>query len=285
MRRLGVLLLAVLFLAAACARQAPTATSEVPASRAAAVVRVGATSDPTVRVLAELYAQALVAKGRPAQVAEVGDDVNGQVSRLIANELDVVPVFAWSAAQTLQVDSSDPQSLVFDLASALDGEVAVLQPSKVDRAWRYVATDATLSLLDVTKKTKVAAPERWRNAPDGLPGLAAIYQVKPSAITVADPAQRLAAVKAGAIGVFDGTEPQNGDAALKPVDDPKSMTAADPQVALLRLELAEDDTVLDVVQQLHGELDNAALIAIRTRSAADGVPAAVTEWLKAHPVH
>ena len=134
MRRLGVLLLAVLLTLAACARQAPATTSETPSSQGVPAVRVGATSDPTVQVLAELYVQALSGKGRAAQVVEVADDVNGQVSRLMADELDVVPAFAWSAAQSLQVDSSDPQSLVSDLAAALDGEVAVLQPSKVDRA-------------------------------------------------------------------------------------------------------------------------------------------------------
>lgn len=284
MRRLGVLLLAVLLTLAACARQAPATTSETPSSQGVPAVRVGATSDPTVQVLAELYVQALSGKGRAAQVVEVADDVNGQVSRLMANELDVVPAFAWSAAQSLQVDSSDSQSLVSDLAAALDGEVAVLQPSKVDRAWRYVAAKSGVSLLDVTKKSKVVAPERWRKAPDGQPGLSAIYRVKPSVTTVADADRRLALVKSGAIGVFDGTEPQSTDAAVKPVDDPKSMTTADPQLALLRLDLAGDDAVLDVVQQLHGALDNAAIIEIRKRSVNEGVPAAVGEWLKAHPL-
>lgn len=283
MRRFAVLLLAVLMISA-CARQAPTTTSQSPASVRPAAVRVGATSDPTTLVLAELYTQALAGKGRPAQAVEVDDDVNTQVSRLMANELDVVPAFAWSAAQVLQVDSSDAQSLVPDLAAALDGEVAVLQPSKVNRAWRYVAAKANGSLLDVTQKTKVVAPERWRSAPDGQAGLAAIYRVKPSVTTVADPAQRLAAVKSGAVGVFDGTEPQGTDAAAKPVQDSKSMTAADPQIALLRLDLAGDDTMLDVIQQLHGALDNAAIIEIRKRSVASGVPAAVAEWLKAHPL-
>lgn len=284
MRRCAVLLLTIVLVLAACARQAPVTTFDPSASPSTVPLRVGVTSDATVQVLAELYVQALSAKGRAAQVVEVADDVNGQVSRLMANELDVVPAFAWSAAQSLQVDSSDPQSLVSDLAAALDGEVAVLQPSKVDRAWRYVATKSDVSLLDLTKKTKVAAPERWRKAPDGQPGLAAIYQVKPSVTTVAEADQRLALVKSGAIAVFDGTEPQSTDSGVKAVDDPKSMTTADPQLALLRLDLAGDDTVLDVVQQLHGALDNAAIIEIRKRSVNEGVPAAVGEWLKAHPL-
>lgn len=284
MRRCAVLLLTIVLVLAACARQAPVTTFDPSASPSTVPLRVGVTSDATVQVLAELYVQALSAKGRAAQVVEVADDVNGQVSRLMANELDVVPAFAWSAAQSLQVDSSDPQSLVSDLAAALDGEVAVLQPSKVDRAWRYVAAKSDVSLLDLTKKTKVVAPERWRKAPDGQPGLAAIYQVKPSVTTVAEADRRLALVKSGAIGVFDGTEPQSTDSGVKAVDDPKSMTTADPQLALLRLDLAGDDTVLDVVQQLHGALDNAAIIEIRKRSVREGVPAAVGEWLKAHPL-
>ncbi|MFT4294519.1 MAG: hypothetical protein QM582_03805 [Micropruina sp.] len=278
---LAGLLLAVVV---GCARQAPVTTSEPATSPAVAALRIGATSDPASRVLAELYLQALAGKSRPGSVVDVGDDVNTQVSRLMADELDVVPAFAWSAAQGLKVDAQDPQTLVSDLAAALDGEVAVLQPSKVDRAWRYVAGRADVSLLDLTKKTKLVAPQAWRQAPDGQAGLAAIYQVKPSVTVVADAGQRLARVKAGAIGVFDGTEPQGWDAAVKPVGDPKTMIASDPQVALLRLGLAEDVTVLDVIQQLHGTLDNTAIAGIRTRAAAVGVPAAVTEWLAAHPL-
>ena len=284
MKRWAVLLLTIMLTLAACARQAPITTSDPSANPSVVPLRVGATSDETVQVLAELYAQALVAKGRPASVVEVGDDVNTQVSRLMANELDVVPAFAWSAAQGLEVDTLDPQTLVPDLAATLDGEVAVLQPSKVNRAWSYVSTRTGASLLDLGKKTAIVAPERWTTSPDGPSGLETIYGAKPKVTVVADAAQRLARVKAGAIGVFDSTEPQATDAAVKPVDDPKTMIAADPQLALLRLELAGDDTVLDVIQQLHGMLDNAAIIGIRTRAVASGVPAAVTEWLKAHPL-
>ncbi len=284
MKRCAVLLLAMVLAFVGCARQAPATTSDPSASPSVVALRVGATSDQTTLVLAELYVQALAAKGRSANVVEVGDDVNTQVSRLMANELDVVPAFAWSAAQALKVDNSDPESLVSDLAATLEGEAAVLQPSKVDRSWRYVSSRANVSLLDVTKKTAIVAPERWRAAPDGASGIEAVYRAKPSVTVVADAVQRLIRVKAGAIGVFDGTEPQLADAAVKPVDDPKTMTAADPQVALLRVEVADDDTVLDVIQQLHGVLDNEAIIAIRARAAASGVPAAVAEWLKAHPL-
>ena len=276
----GVLLAVVV----GCARQSPVPTSTPTASPVVATLRIGMTSDPTTGVLAELYLQALVAKGRAASVVEVAEDPNTQVSRLMAGELDVVPTFAWSAAQALEVDTSDPQRLVPDLAAALDEEVAVLQPAAIDRGWRYVSTRTDASLLDVTATTTVVSAERWRTAPDGQAGLAAIYGAKPSVKVVDDVNQRLAEVKAGAIGVFDATDPQVADAEVKPVDDPKTMIAADPQTALLRLELADDDTVLDVVQQLHATLDNAAIIGIRTRAAAVGVPTAATEWLQAHPL-
>lgn len=284
MRRFTIVLLSLLMVVAAgCARQAPVTSSRPSPSPAVAPVLVGATSDQTVQVLAELYVQALAAKGRPARVVVVADDPSTQVSRLMADELDLVPAFAWSAAQALQVDTQDPQDLVSDLAAALDGEAAVLQPSKIDRRWRYVSTSVS-SLLDLPRKARVVAPERWRAAPDGPSGLAAIYQAKPSVTVLADANQRLAQVKKGAIGVFDATEPQAADASLKVLADPKALIAADPQVALLRLRRADDDTVLGVIQQLHGKLDNAAIIAIRTRATASGVPAAVREWLKSHPL-
>lgn len=284
MRRCAVVLLGVLLaVGVGCARQSPVPTTPT-ASPVVAALRIGVTPDPTTGVLAELYLQALVAKGREASVVEVADDPNTQVSRLMAGELDLVPTFAWSAAQALEVDTSDPQRLLSDLAAALDDEAAVLQPSAIDRAWRYVSTQADVSLQDITATTAVVSGERWRTAPDGQSGLASIYGATPSVKVVDDAEQRLTEVKAGAIGVFDATDPQVADAALKPVDDPKTMIAADPHTALLRLERADDDTVLDVVQQLHTMLDNAAILGIRTRAAAVGVPAAVTEWLQTHPL-
>ena len=283
MKRCAVLLFTMVLVLAGCARQAPETTSASSPSPTAPVL-VGSTSDPTVQVLAELYVQALESKNRAARVVTVGDDPNTQVSRLMADELDVVPAFAWSAAQGLQVDTQDPQNLVSDLAAALDEEVAVLQPSKVDRGWRYVSTKADLSLIELPKGATIVAPERWRAAPDGPSGLAAIYQAKPKIDIVAEADRRLARVKAGAIGVFDGTEPEGADDPLTALGDPKTMIVADPQLALLRIQRADDDTVLDVVQQLHAALDNAAVIGIRSRAATTGIPAAVAEWLKAHPL-
>ena len=62
------------------------------------------------------------------------------------------------------------------------------------------------------------------------------------------------------------------------------MVASDPQVALLRNELATDDTLLDVVQQLHGKLGNAEVMAIRTKAASVGLTQAVADWLKSNPL-
>lgn len=284
MKRCVVLLVTVLTAVCGCARQAPQAAESPSASPVAAVLSVGTTTDETTRVLAELYVQGLVSKGRAARAVEVQDDANTEVSRLMSGELDVVPTFAWTAAQALQVNSDEADTLVSDLAAALDGEVAVLQPSKVDRAWRFVSTSASGSLATMPKGTTIVASTRWKAAPDGLSGLEAVYAAKPTVTTVDDPAARLAQVQSGSIGVFDGTDPQATDPSVHQLDDPRSMIAADPQLALLRSELATDDTVLDVIQQLHGKLDNAAVIGIKVRAASLGVSSAVAEWLTANPL-
>lgn len=274
----------VLLAVCGCARQAPQPTDSPRASATAAALSVGTTTDETTGVLAELYVQGLAGKGRAARTVEVLDDANTAVSRLMSGDLDVVPAFAWTAAQALQVNTDDAATLVSDLAATLDGEVAVLQPSKVDRAWRFVATSETASLATLPKGSGIVANARWQAAPDGMSGLEAVYATKRKVTTVDDPDQRLAQVKSGAIGVFDGTEPQASDPSVHELDDPRSMIAADPQLALLRIELASDDTVLDVIQQLHSKLDNAVVIGIRVRAASVGVPSAVSEWLKANPL-
>lgn len=276
------MVLTVLLVLTGCARVAPQATSTPSPSASARALVIGATSEQTSKVIAELYLQGLAAKGRTARVVEVQTNVDTLVSRLMSGEVDLAPTFAWTAAQSLQVDSDGATTLVSDLAAALDGEVAVLQPSKVDRAWRYLASASGRSLNALKPTDRVVGSLRWSTAPDGPQGLAAIYRQHPKVATVNDDAARFAQVKAGAIGVFEGTDP--GIAGLQPVADPLAMVASDPQVALLRAGLTQDDTVLDVVQQLHGKLDNASVAAIRARAAAVGVPAAATEWLKANPL-
>lgn len=284
MRRLAVLLLSLVVVMAGCARAAPVQTSEPAASATVARLRVGATSDQTTQVIAQLYVSALSARGRAATVEMVDADPNSQVSRLMAGELDLMPAYAWSAAEALQADTGDAESLVPDLAAALDGEVAVLQPSKVDRAWVFVSAKAGQSMLGLPNRARIVAPTAWRAAGDGEAGVKAVYGVNPTVTVVDDVDDRLKQVQDGAIGVFDGTDPQSGADGVHLVEDPRTMISADPQVALLRLELSEDDTVLEVVQLLHAKLDNAAIVAIREQAATSGVPDAVAQWLQAHPL-
>lgn len=282
MKRFVAPLLTVLLVLVGCGRQAPQVSTTPSASASAQAVVIGTTADETTTVLAELYAQGLTGKGRAARVVDVDDDPNTVVSRMGAGELDLAPVFAWTAAQGLQVDSTDPDTLVSDLAAALDGEVAVLQPSDVDRAWRFVSTEKGASLDDLSQDAAIAAPTRWKTAGDGLAGLQAVYHVQPTVTTVDDSDDRLAKVKAGSLGVFEATDPDV--LGLQPVEDPLSMVSADPHVALLRIELSSDDTILDVVQQLHEKLDDGVIIDLRTRAKAIGVSAAVSEWLQANPL-
>lgn len=283
MKRVWVVLSVLLLVFTGCAREAPQTSATASASAVPPVV-VGATDDQTTQVIAQLYAQALTARGRATTVASVDADANTQVSRLMAGELDLVPAYAWTAAETLQADTGDAQSLVSDLAAALDGEVAVLQPSKVDRAWVFVSAKAGQSLLGLPNRTRIVAPTAWRGAGDGEAGVKAVYGVNPTVTVVDDADARLKQVLDGAIGVFDGTDPQSRADGVHTVEDPKTMVSADPQVALLRLELSEDDTVLEVVQQLHAKLDNAAIVSIREQAATSGVPDAVAQWLKTHPL-
>ena len=282
MKRFVAPLLVALLVLAGCGRQAPEVSTTPSASASAQAVVIGTTADETTRVIAELYAQGLAGKGRAARIVELADDPNTVVSRIAASEVDLAPVFAWTAAQSLQVDSTDPDNLVSDLAAALDGEVAVLQPSDVDRAWRFVSSEKGGSLDDLTQGVNIVAPTRWKAVGDGLSGLEAVYHVKPTITTVDDSDDRLAQVASGSLGVFEATDPNV--LGLQPMADPLSMVSADPQLAFLRLELSSDDTILDVVQQLHEKLDNGAIIELHTRAETIGVSAAVTEWLQANPL-
>jgi len=91
-----------------------------------------------------------------------------------------------------------------------DGEVAVLQASGVDRAWRYVSSESGASLDDLAPGVSIAAPTRWIAAGDGLSGLEAVYHAKPTVTTVDDSDDRLAQVKKQTlvvVGEEDATTP------------------------------------------------------------------------------
>lgn len=281
-KRLSVVVMCVLLVLTGCARQAP-----VPPPSAAAptpAVLIGTTDDPTTKLLAELYTQALQGKGRDARIVSVEDDPSQQVARLKAGEVDLIATYAWTAAQALDVDTTEPDALVSDLAAALDGEVAVLQPSGIDRAWRYVTKGSAGSLAELPRSVPVLGSTRWRTAPDGAAGLTSVYRTTASIRVVDEAADRLDQLDGDAVAAFEATDPQAADASVTALDDPQQMVSADPQVAFLRMELSSDDTVLDVVQQLHNELTTDAVVGLRTSATAVGVTEAVATWLRTHPL-
>ena len=267
----------------------PTSTSPSATTRAA--LQVGDDGSAEGRVLAEVYVQALQAKGIAAERHRVTGGLDVIVPDLTRGRVAVLPVFARTAASELGLGELPPGSdeIVSALARALDGEAAVLKPSAVTHEPIYAMTGVgarrakAASLADLAKLTDLALalPTSLAKAPDGPEGLAAAYDLAPELRTIDDPAERLRALQNVHVQVaaFRPTEAAGATLDLVVLTDPDVLIQPDPQVALLSPDLAEDADVVTCLQAVHEVLGNADVA--RLAAAGDGgLSAAVTGWLR-----
>lgn len=296
-RRLCLLLaLAVL---GGCAVQSPVTTSAPPSASstgAEPALVVGHDGTALGEVLAELQARALSARGVVATTQLAPAELDASIAKLTAGDLAVFPVFARTAATTLELGEL-PEStpdLVADLADALAGEAALMQPSGVSNEPRFLITEefsqarGVRSLADLAalkQPITVAAPTGFDAAPEGSAGMKALYQVTPRFEVVAEPGARLARLTEGAsVAVLRATESQVTAPGLVALTDPQGLVQPDPLVVLLSPPLAEDQTVVLTLKDLDDKLSNAEAVALVSRAATIGAGPAADEWLQAKGV-
>lgn len=291
-RRELILGMGLVLASAGCARVAPSAVEAASATPTAAPMMVGSDGSVVADALAALYAGALVGSGVPATTTVVG--VADVVPTVESGTVRAFPVFAARTLAGLSTDDepTPPDEVVTNLATLLHPGVAVIRPSGVDGHLVYAVSQETakagitsLSDLSGPAATSTLVGPTWLDtAPDGTPGLKAVYQAAFAAVqAVADPAERTRMLSSGEalVAAYRAPELPNSPA-LSRLADPELLILPDPQVVLVTSSVADDEDVVLALDSVQEALTTEGLAGVVAQILGGSSPtAAAGAWLTA----
>lgn len=294
-RRELILGMGLVLASAGCARVAPSAVGAASATPTAAPLLVGSDGSVVSDALATLCVGALVSSGVPATTTVVG--VADVVPSVESGAVSVFPVFAATTLSGLSTGDEPvaPDEVVANLATLLDPGIAVIRPSRVDGHLVYAVSQKTAragitSLSDLSDLSAPAAvatlvgPTWLDDAPDGTPGLKAVYQATFASVqAVADPAERTRMLTSGEALVAAYRAPELADnPALSRLADPELLILPDPQVVLVTSSVAGDEDVVLALDAFQEALTTEGLAGVVAQIIGGSSPtAAAGAWLRA----
>jgi osmoprotectant transport system substrate-binding protein len=258
-------------------------------------VSVGSANFPESQLLAEIYSQALEAKG--VQVDRQFDLGSREkyYEGLEDGSIDLIPEYTGVLLQFINKEAPEVASdeVYAALQKVLPANLTVLEQAEAEDKDAVVVTKETAdkwslkSIEDLAPHCKEvvfgAAPE-FKTRPDGIPGLAERYgctfksfsSLEPGAITTK--ALLDDTVQAADIFTTDASIEANG---LVVLEDPKNNFAAQNVVPLVNKDKATD-TVKDALNAISAELDTETLMELNARLNAPDKPDyadVAEEWL------
>lgn len=272
-----------------------SATSSAPVAPASGgSLVIGSAAFPESELLANIYAEALKAKGVKATTKlDIGEraiylkalnegsiDFFPEYSGSILSFLDPkatakTPVAVYSALQK----AVGAKLTVFKYASAQDSDTITVAKTTADK---YHLTSIG-DLAPVASKLTLGAPAQFQTRPDGIPALKSVYGVTFGHFTKLGTAGSITvnALKTGSIDAADifstdSSIAKNGFVALK---DPKSMFAAQNIIPLVNKAKASA-TVKTVSDAVSAKLDTATLASLVAKVSNGNSDKVAKDWLK-----
>lgn len=269
------------------------------ASGAAApgTIAVGSANFTESMVLAELYAQALSAKGVPASTKSGIGSREVYLKALQDGSVQMVPEYGGNLLQYLASDN--PATKAPEIEQALATVVAskglaVLKASEAADQDVYCVTseyaqqNGLQSLADLKKIAAQAAlggPAELKDRPYGPPGLEAIYGAKfrefrtydAQAVKVKDLLDKKVQV-----ATFFTTDAAISDNKLVMLTDPQQMILPQQVIPLVKAELKNNSAAVQAINGVQAALTTADLTALNKKVDADHLdPGKVAgDWLK-----
>ncbi|NEN06511.1 ABC transporter substrate-binding protein [Diaminobutyricibacter tongyongensis] len=294
----GVLAAGALLALSACS-SGNALDSGSTSSSSAGTITVGSAAFGESQIIAEIYAQALEAKGvKVNRNLSIGQrDV--YLAALKDGSIDLIPEYSGNLLQfydkTATAQSSD--DVYSALQKALPAGFEVLNQSQAQDADSYNVTKAfsdkynVKSLADlaaVKVPLTVAANPEFATRPYGIPGLKSQYGVTAALKPINDsggPAT-VTALKNGSVQLADiyTTTPAIKDNNFVTLEDPKHMILAQNVLPLINSKKV-NSTVKDVLNKVDAALTTADLIALNSdnQGAQKVSPAdAAKKWLADH---
>ena len=273
----------------------PTAT---PSEKGDTVV-VGSAQFGESEVLAEIYAQALKAKGVDAKTQLDIGAREAYIGAIKDGTIDLIPEYTGNLLTFFdpKATATAPDDVEEALDDALPKELTVLDASEAEDKDSLNVTAEFAEKHDVSsiadladvEGLKLAANPEFKTRAYGIPGLEKVYGIKDIAFTAISDGGGPATLKAltsGRVDVADiySTTPSIAANHLVTLEDPEHLIAAQNVVPLIR-EDALTDEVEDALDAVSAKLTTEELIKLNAELAGDAhpSPADVAEaWLKAN---
>jgi osmoprotectant transport system substrate-binding protein len=270
-------------------------TSGAPAAATDTIV-VGSANFAESQILAEIYAQALAAKGVTVEKRLNIGSREAYIPGLQDGSIDLIPEYTGVLLQYFNsgAEQTDSDSVYTALKDTLPGNLEVLDKSAAEDKDAVVVTRETATRLNLKTIADLApqcgqltfggAPE-FQTRPDGIPGIEKTYSCTFQEYRSLDAGGPLtvAALKNGdvqAANLFttQSAIPANDFVAL---EDPQSNFAAQNVVPLVNKEKA-DDTVRSTLNDISSKLTTEGLTALNAEADSDAKPSPETvakNWL------
>jgi osmoprotectant transport system substrate-binding protein len=299
-RTLGAVTAAVLALVLTACGGDPTSSdsgSSSPSGAKSKSIVVGSAAFGESEILAEIYAQALAAKGVDASTKLDIGAREAYIGAIKDGTIDLIPEYTGNLLLYFDPNATvtAPDDVNSALAQALPSGLKVLQPApgedkdSLNVTSEFAQKNGVASIADLAKVKglKLAANPEFKTRAYGIPGLEKVYGIKDVSFTAISDGGGPATLKAltsGKVDVADiySTTPSITQNKLVTLADPKNLIAAQNVVPLIRDD-AESDTVTQVLDEVSAKLTTQELLDLNTAFAADSKPTAADvarDWLK-----
>jgi osmoprotectant transport system substrate-binding protein len=309
-RALVALLAALALLAAACGDDDDTQSGDSSqaedgggAPPEGPAISIGAQDFGESAILAEIYKQALEAKGFDASIQTVGGFRDLLFGAFDSGDVNLAPDYVASELEFLNQNAGEATGDVDETFALLQPRLEELglvglQPSEAVDTNAFVVTQDTAdelgleSLSDLAEKgadLTLGAPQDCETNPFCIPGLKDVYGLDMSGnFTPLDAGVVLTSLQEGAIdvGLLFSTDGRIASEGLVLLDDDQNMLAADNVFPVLSKELVDayGDDLTSVLDDISAELTTEDLTELNRRFDVDKEDAdAIAEsWLSDH---
>jgi osmoprotectant transport system substrate-binding protein len=267
---------------------------------AAAPIRIGSANFPENVLLAQIYGQALQAKGIAVEALPPIESREAYFPGVRDGSIDLVPEYTGVLLQYLQPNAPEtaPDEVYAALQKAMPEGLTVLDRSEAEDKDAVVVTQAFAQQNNLTTIADLAplcpqiafgGPPEFEQRPDGIPGLKSTYGCSFREFVSLSPAggpTTVAALKNGDVQAADlfTTDPSieaNGFVAL---EDPKNNFAAQNVVPLISMKAANDQ-VRQVLNGVSAKLTTQVLLDLNAELGSADRPnpdVVAKEWLQSN---
>ncbi|GAA3637537.1 ABC transporter substrate-binding protein [Microlunatus ginsengisoli] len=275
--------LAALLLTAACgggsnplAEGSGSPSAGGSASGSSGPIVVGSAGFEESQIIAELYAQAMKAKGLDVSTKHAIGAREVYIKALQDKSISVVPEYTGNLLLYFDKNAtaSTAEEVEAALPKALPSDLKVLNKSAAVDQDVYVVTKDTstkngiTSIPDLSKiasSSTLGGPSELEDRPYGPTGLEKVYGVKFKAFQPYDKLPvKVADLNAGKIQVatFFTTDSAIADNGYVKLEDPKSLILPQNVVPLVRSEVASNQTAVDAMNAVQAALTTDDLVAL-----------------------